>query len=64
MKMHVNFDVCEGHGDCVIAAPQIFALDDFDDKVVLLQSEPPEEFREKGKDAVQIFPVLALALED
>lgn len=28
MKVHVNMDLCLMHGQCVIAAPEIFSFDD------------------------------------
>ena len=31
MKVVVDLDVCEAHGDCVIAAPEIFDLGDDDE---------------------------------
>ena len=63
MKMIVDFDLCEGHGECVAAAPEIFDLDDAGEKVVLLNPEPPEELRDKAVEAVRICPMAALRLE-
>lgn len=63
MKMHVDFDLCEGHGECVAAAPEIFDLDDAGEKVVLLMPDPGEELREKAVEAVKICPIAALRLE-
>lgn len=63
MKMLVDHDLCEGHGECVVAAPQIFELDDAGEKVVLLMAEPPEELREEAVEAVKICPIAALQLE-
>ncbi|MBC7147424.1 MAG: ferredoxin [Thioclava marina] len=31
MKVHVNMDICLLHGQCVIAAPEIFSFDDSGD---------------------------------
>ena len=33
MKVHVNMDICLLHGQCVIAAPEIFSFDDNGDLV-------------------------------
>jgi ferredoxin len=33
MKVHVNIDICLLHGQCVIAAPEIFSFDDNGDLV-------------------------------
>ncbi|SFO23240.1 Ferredoxin [Pseudonocardia ammonioxydans] len=63
MKVLLDYDLCEGHGECVIAAPEVFDLDDAGEKVVLLQEEPDEELREKVVEAVKICPIVALQLE-
>lgn len=63
MKMLVDYDLCEGHGECVVAAPGLFQMDEQDDKVVLLQEEPDEGLREQAVEAVKICPLAALRLE-
>jgi ferredoxin len=63
MKMLVDYDLCEGHGECVIAAPTIFEMDEAGEKVVLLQAEPDESLREEAVEAVKICPIAALQLE-
>lgn len=63
MKVLFDRDVCEGHGECVVAAPDIFELDDTGDKAVLLQPEPSEELRDQAIKAVKICPIAALQLE-
>lgn len=63
MKMLLDFDLCEGHGECVVAAPEIFELDDDGEKAVVLLAEPPEELRAKAVEAVKICPMAALQLE-
>lgn len=63
MKLLVDYDLCEGHGECAIAAPEVFDLDDAGEKVVLLQQEPDEELREQVVEAVKICPIAALHLE-
>lgn len=63
MKVLVDYDLCEGHGECVVAAPEVFDLDEAGEKVVLLQAEPGEELRDKVVEAVKICPIVALRLE-
>ena len=36
MKVLVDYELCEGHGECVIAAPEVFDMNEDGDKVVLL----------------------------
>ena len=45
--MHVNVDyaMCEGHGQCLLAAPDVFDLPDDSDTVVVLSADPPEQDR-------------------
>jgi ferredoxin len=64
MKVIVDMDACEAHGDCVIAAPEIFDLGDDDDVVTVLNAEPGEELRVKAELAVANCPVAAITLED
>ncbi|MCR3721920.1 MULTISPECIES: ferredoxin [Prauserella salsuginis group] len=63
MKMIVDYELCEGHGECVVAAPEIFEMDDAGEKVVLLQENPDESLREQAVEAVKICPIAALQLE-
>jgi ferredoxin len=63
MKVVVEFDRCELHGDCVLAAPEVFDIDDDDEVVSLLNDEPGEELRAKVEEAVRNCPVSAIRLE-
>jgi len=64
MRIVVDFDVCDTHGDCVVEAPEIFDLGDEDEVVSILQEEPSEELREKAERAVDACPVSAIRIED
>lgn len=64
MKILVDYELCEGHGECVIAAPEVFDIDDSGEKVVLLQEEPSEDLRSKVNDAVMMCPIAALQVEN
>jgi ferredoxin len=64
MKVIVDLDVCQAHGDCVIAAPEIFDLGEEDDVVTVIMPEPPEELRAKAERAVQDCPVTAIHIEE
>lgn len=63
MKMILDYELCEGHGECVVAAPEIFDLDEDGEKAVLLQEEPREELRVQATEAVKVCPIAALRLE-
>jgi ferredoxin len=62
MKITVDFDHCEVHGDCVVAAPEVFDIGDDDDVVQLLVEEPGEDLRDKVELAVKMCPVAAITL--
>jgi ferredoxin len=64
MKVIVDLDVCQAHGDCVVAAPEIFDLGEEDDVVTVILPEPGEELRAKAERAVQDCPVTAIRLEE
>jgi ferredoxin len=64
VKVIVDLNVCQAHGDCVVAAPEVFDLGDDDDVVNLLDSEPGEELREKVERAVDNCPTNAIRIED
>lgn len=63
MKVIVDTDLCAAHGDCVIAAPEVFEIGDDDDVVSVLDPEPGEELREKVEQAASDCPVAAIRIE-
>lgn len=63
MRVIVDLDVCAAHGDCVVAAPDIFDLGEDDDVVTVLIEEPGEELRAVAERAVQDCPVSAIRIE-
>jgi ferredoxin len=64
MRVIVDLDVCQAHGDCVVAAPEIFDLGEEDDVVTVIQPEPPEELWDKAERAMQDCPVTAIRIEE
>lgn len=63
MKVLVDWDLCEGHGQCEYAAPEVFTIDD-DGQLEVLDETPAESQRKEVEQAVRRCPVRALALED
>jgi ferredoxin len=55
-------DLCELHGECCFAAPEVFQLDD--DDVLHYESEPSEDLRAKVRMAVNVCPTRAISQED
>ena len=64
MRVIVDEDVCAAHGDCVVAAPEIFDLGDDDDVVTVILPEPGEELRKQAEQAVNDCPVSAIRIEE
>ncbi|MTD54756.1 ferredoxin [Amycolatopsis pithecellobii] len=63
MKVTVDAALCNGHGECVIEAPEVFTLPDDSETVELLVAEPDEALREKVTRAAALCPVAALIVE-
>ncbi|HWF54209.1 MAG TPA: ferredoxin [Solirubrobacteraceae bacterium] len=64
MRVIVDVDVCAAHGDCVVAAPEIFDLGDDDDVVTVINPEPDEALRASAEQAVSDCPVSAIRIEE
>ncbi|MFF0741597.1 ferredoxin [Streptomyces sp. NPDC004111] len=62
MKVVVDMDICQDHGQCVFAAPEVFRLDD-NGKLVYV-AEPDESLREDIEDAADVCPLQAITIED
>jgi ferredoxin len=61
MRVAVDLSLCQGYANCIAMAPEVFDLDD-DGLVKLLQVEPPAEFDDVVRDAVQLCPVQAISI--
>jgi ferredoxin len=64
MKIRVDYDLCEGHGQCVMAAPAVFNIPNGADEVTVLNDQPPEALREPVEEAASLCPVMAIHVED
>ena len=63
MKIVVDFDVCQSHGLCTQAAPEIFEIRD-DGFLYILQETPPESLRAKVNKAVRDCPTGAIRVDE
>ena len=61
MRVIVDRTVCVGHGQCEVAAPEVFSVND--DGELELNENPPESERANVENAVRQCPVGALTLE-
>ena len=62
MKVVVDFDICQSHGLCTQAAPEVFELRD-DGFLYILNEAPPEALRKKLQTAARECPTGAIKIE-
>ncbi|PJE06145.1 MAG: ferredoxin [Mycobacterium sp.] len=62
MHVTVDYEVCEGHGQCLLAAPEVFDLPDGADQVVVLNPDPPESQRQLVIQAAAMCPAQAIRI--
>jgi ferredoxin len=62
LKVEADLDACQGYVCCVMAAPDVFDVDDDTAKVVLLNANPDEALRAKVENAVRSCPSGALRI--
>lgn len=63
MRVRVDLDRCQGYGNCVGVAPDVFDLSD-EGFVELLQEHPSDDRAEDVRQAVQLCPTQAIAVDD
>ncbi len=62
MRVLVDLALCQDHGQCAIAAPEVFQINaegrlEFD-------ATPSEEHRDYCEEAADVCPVQAITIED
>jgi ferredoxin len=62
-KVIADRDTCQGYGNCITTAPDVYDIDD-DGKVVLLAETIEESERARVEEAARSCPVDALTVED
>ena len=62
IKVIVDRTVCQDHGQCVFAAPQVFELDE-EGELEVLQEEVDESLRASVEEAADVCPVQAITIE-
>ena len=63
MKVILDELRCDAHGVCVAACPEVFALEDTDDIVRVLDDGPDESLRDKLQKAALACPKAAIRIE-
>jgi ferredoxin len=62
MRVELDRDLCQTHGECCVEAPEVFRLDR-EGRLEVLQPQPPETLRVRVERAVKYCPTRALRLE-
>ncbi|MFE3169435.1 ferredoxin [Streptomyces sp. NPDC059224] len=61
LRVTVDMNLCESHGQCVFAAPQVFAFDD--DDILVYEPNPDVSQYKKVVAAAAACPVRAIRIE-
>ena len=61
MKVVVNHSLCDGSGNCMAAAPELFLLGG-NGKVLVMQDRIDESLRAKAMSAIRSCPKRAISL--
>jgi ferredoxin len=64
MRVHVDQDLCQGHGRCYSLAPQLFEPDDIGNGVELDGGRVPPGLEDAARKAVLNCPERAITLEE
>ncbi|MFF7122320.1 MULTISPECIES: ferredoxin [unclassified Streptomyces] len=62
MKVVVDMNKCQDHGQCVFAAPDVFQLDT--DGRLTYVSDPGDALRDEVEEAADVCPLQAIRIED
>ncbi|SFO28427.1 Ferredoxin [Pseudonocardia ammonioxydans] len=62
LNVGADYDKCEGYANCILAAPDVFDVND-DGVVVVLRDAVEESERERVGESVRACPVSALKLD-
>jgi ferredoxin len=61
MKVVVDMNLCQSHGECVAVAPDVFELGE--DDVLRWKEDVDESRRTEMEEAVEVCPMMAIRLE-
>jgi ferredoxin len=62
MKVVVDMNLCQSHGECAALVPEVFELGE--DDVLRWKDDVDEELRERVEAAVEACPMMAIRIED
>jgi ferredoxin len=64
MRVVVDYDLCESNGVCEQILPEVFRVDEEQDRLFLVNETPPEPLREQVEEAVRRCPKQALSVQE
>ena len=59
----VDLDTCQGYANCVMAAPEVFDIDEQKGTAILLQETPDDSQLAAVEEAVRQCPTEAISVE-
>ncbi|MFF7070298.1 ferredoxin [Streptomyces pseudovenezuelae] len=62
MKVVVDMNKCQDHGQCVFAAPDVFSMDE--DGRLMYVPDPDDALRDEVEEAADVCPLQAIRIED
>ncbi|MDI9951371.1 ferredoxin [Rhodococcus sp. IEGM 1305] len=62
MDVRVDYGMCQDHGQCAIAAPKVFQMDD--DGKLVYDKHPDDSQRDEVEEAADVCPVQAIFLDE
>ncbi len=63
MRIVIDWDLCQGHANCMAEAPDVFRVGE-DGMLTVLLEQPPESMRAKIEDAVSFCPTGAISIAE
>jgi len=61
MKISIDRDLCQDHGQCAIAAPAVFQIND--EGTLVFDPNPDDALRAEVEEAADVCPVQAILLD-
>lgn len=62
MRVVVDYNLCETNARCVKVAPEVFQVDEEEDKMFIILDRPGEDLGGKVENAVRLCPKQALQI--
>ena len=62
MQVTVDKELCSGYGNCVVAAPEVFELDESTNLAIVVEDRPQPGDQEAVREAQADCPVRAILI--